>query len=157
MFDKQKSRMKDSDSALHHSFPVKFMFENLTKGHKPSQSDPAVGVSSLTEQGTAQIKFRDKLILHNSLYSPKSTSRTISADKLQRIGNIYPDYKNGLLIKHSHNSLKEPIARLVLSNDVYYIHSFHTNDTNTSNIIAAPDVARIPSTTSTQRWHQRLG
>ncbi|KAI0996506.1 hypothetical protein K3495_g11676 [Podosphaera aphanis] len=98
-----------------------------------------------------------KLILHNSLYSPNSESSIISAGRLQRIGNIYPDYQNGLLIKHSHNYPDEPIARLSLINDVYYIHPLQSNDTNTSKVVAAPGVARIPSTTSTQRWHQRLG
>ncbi|KAI0999701.1 hypothetical protein K3495_g8495 [Podosphaera aphanis] len=88
--------------ASHRFFPVKSVFENLTKRHKPFQFDQAVGVSSLTEQ-----------------------------DK--------------------------PIARLALINDVYYIHPLQSNDTNTSKVVAAPGVARIPSTTSTQRWHQRLG
>ncbi|KAI0993580.1 hypothetical protein K3495_g14604, partial [Podosphaera aphanis] len=144
--------------ASHHFFPVKSVFENLTKRHKPFQFDQAVGVSSLTKQGTAHIMIGDhKLILHNSLYSPNSESSIISAGRLQRIGNIYPDYKNGLLIKHSHDSPDEPIARLVLINDVYYIHPLPSNDTNTGKVVAAPGVARIPSTTSTQRWHQRLG
>ncbi|KAI0994998.1 hypothetical protein K3495_g13184 [Podosphaera aphanis] len=49
-----------------------------------------------------------------------------------------------------------PIAQLVQKNNVYYIQPL-TDHTHAPLHIAAPGIARVPKTTSAQRWHQRLG
>ncbi|KAI0996110.1 hypothetical protein K3495_g12072 [Podosphaera aphanis] len=176
LFDEKTGRRKESDGkaatgsssklnkfsaiydtgASHHFIPVRSMFDNLSKRHQPFHFDQAVGISSLKQQGTARVKYGNHtLILHDALYSPKSSSGIISAGRLQRLANIFPDYKNKMLIKHTNGKSDEPIARLSLHNDVYYIRPLYTGKLNTT-ITAAPGVARIPTTDSTQRWHQRL-
>ncbi|KAI1004558.1 hypothetical protein K3495_g3650 [Podosphaera aphanis] len=177
LFDEKTGRRKESDGiaatgsssklnkfsaiydtgASHHFIPVRSMFDNLSKRHQPFHFDQAVGISSLKQQGTARVKYGNHtLILHDALYSPKSSSGIISAGRLERLANIFPDYKNKMLIKHTNGKSDESIARLSLHNDVYYIRPFYSGKLNTT-ITAAPGVARIPTTDSTQHWHQRLG
>lgn len=177
LFDEKTGRRKESDGiaatgasskfnkfsviydtvASHHFIPVRSMFDNLSKRHQPFHFDQAVGISSLNQQGTARVKYGNHtLILQDALYSPKSSSGIISAGRLQRLANIFPDYKNKMLIRLMNGKPDEPIARLSLYNDVYYIRPLYTAELNNTNN-AALGVARIPTTESIQRWHQRLG
>ncbi|KAI1003691.1 hypothetical protein K3495_g4519 [Podosphaera aphanis] len=144
--------------ASHHFMLVKSMFSKIHKRSKPFRFDQAVGASSLTEQGTALIKLGcHNFYLHECLYSPGSASGIISEGRLKRIAYIQPDYSTNVLIKHVNGSPDQPIARLALINDVYYIRPLLKHQHDLSRTIAAPGVARIPTTSSAQRWHQRLG
>ncbi|KAI0997883.1 hypothetical protein K3495_g10305, partial [Podosphaera aphanis] len=144
--------------ASHHFMPVKSMFSKIHKRSKPFRFDQAVGASSLTEQGTALIKLGcHNLYLHECLYSPGSASGIISAGRLKRIADIQPDYSTNVLIRQVNGYPDQPIARLALINDVYYIRPLLKHQHDQSRTIAAPGVARIPTRSSAQRWHQRLG
>ncbi|KAI1000675.1 hypothetical protein K3495_g7522 [Podosphaera aphanis] len=118
----------------------------------PFRFDQAVGASSLTEQGTALIKLGcHNLYLHECLYSPGSASGIISSGRLKRIANIQPDYSTNVLIRQVNGSPDQPIARLALINDVYYIRPLLKQQHDLSRTIAAPGVARIPITSSAKR------
>ncbi|KAI0997539.1 hypothetical protein K3495_g10647 [Podosphaera aphanis] len=144
--------------ASHHFMPVKSMFSKIHKRSKSFRFNQAVGASSLTEQGTALIKLGcHNLYLHECLYSPGSASGIISARRQKRIANIHPDYFTNVLIRHVNGSPDQPTARLALINDVYYIRPLLKHQHDLSRTIAAPGIARIPTTSSAQRWHQRLG
>ncbi|KAI0992311.1 hypothetical protein K3495_g15875, partial [Podosphaera aphanis] len=99
------------------------------------------------------IKFK----LENALYSPNSSCIIISAGRLQRRGSITADQHMSLLSRKRDDQCT-PIASLVQRNDVYYIEPLPSHFTNKPQApIMAPGVARIPKTSSAQRWHQRLG
>lgn len=176
LFDKESGRRKKSSGiaasasihnklpliydtgASHHFMPLRSMFCKLYKRPKPFNFDQAVGASSLSEQGNATIKIGHQCLrLSECLYSPNSASGIVSAGRLQRLARVFPDYSNKLLIKRENGHPDEPVARLNLQNDVYFIHPLHHNESTTHKTIAAPGVAKVPTTNSAQRWHQRLG
>lgn len=143
--------------ASHHFVPSKSSFAFINKTNKPFRFDQAVGASTLNSLGTAHIKIGSlTLELHDALFSPNSSCNIISAGRLERISGILPDYKNMLLVRQLPKENDQPVAKLICQNDVFYIHPFD-HSKSTSPIVAAPGVARVPTTTSAQRWHQRLG
>lgn len=81
----------------------------------------------------------------------------MSAARLERLSNIFPDFSKSLLFQVRNGKPKRPVARLVRKNDVFYIHPLnHKRETNPLPIMAAPSIARTPCADA-QRWHQRLG
>lgn len=158
------SRINETDSiydtgASHHFVPYKSLFSDIVQCSKPSKFDQAVGSKTLTHQGKAKLKIGNvTLKLRESIYLPESPSIIISAGRLERLSNIVADRDSSLLIQKQPNGRTVPIAKLIRKNDVYYIYALDTNSNiNFSTVVAAPDVARIPYTSSAQRWHQRLG
>ncbi|KAI1000027.1 hypothetical protein K3495_g8174 [Podosphaera aphanis] len=66
--------------------------------------------------------------------------------------------QNSLLVQRQLDVVSEPVARLLRKNDVYCTHSLDCDAQNRAfSTVAAPGVARIPLTSSAQRWDQRLG
>lgn len=96
------------------------------------------------------------LKLTKSLFSPDSSCNNISAGRLQRLSNVFADHKNSVLVEKNEFSRDRFAARLTRKNDVYYVQPLEQNSINTYPIKAS-GVARITSTGSAQRWHQRLG
>ncbi|KAI0998773.1 hypothetical protein K3495_g9424 [Podosphaera aphanis] len=142
--------------ASHHFVPCESMFRDIFTRHKPIKFDQAVGKISLTRQGTARIVIGSiNFDLHDCLYSPNSSCIIISAGRLQRLGSITPDDNITTLTRRTPQGQCIPIARLIRKNDVYYTHSLPRH--HDQPLIAAPGVARVPNTSSAQRWHQRLG
>ncbi|KAI0991075.1 hypothetical protein K3495_g17112, partial [Podosphaera aphanis] len=125
--------------------------------HKPIKFDQAVGSTSLTKQGTARIRIGGVLFdLRKSLYSPHSSCIIVSAGRLQKYSAIVPNKNMTQLIRNISQNQQIPIAQLVQKNNVYYIQPL-SDHTHAPPHIAAPGIARVPKTTSAQRWHQRLG
>ncbi|CAJ2645140.1 unnamed protein product [Trifolium pratense] len=143
--------------ASHHFVNDKSMFLTIKKTDKPFKFDQAVGSSSLDSTGMSVLTIGNlKLKLHDAIYSPSSTCSIVSAGRLERISNIVPNYDEMILIKRNSHQHHEAIAKLIRKNDVYYVSPI-TNSTCKTQIVAAPGVARLPTTTSAQRWHERLG
>ncbi|KAI0992889.1 hypothetical protein K3495_g15295, partial [Podosphaera aphanis] len=143
--------------ASHHFITCEKLFCDMQKLSKPFKFDQAVGNTCLNRQGTAKLKIGSIVIkLHEALYSPSSSCNIVSAGRLQRLANVYANNDKSLLIQRHTSGPDVPISRLLCKNDVYYIYPLEA-DTPRVNPIIAPGVARIPVTTSAQRWHQRLG
>lgn len=150
-----KIRTINDTGASHHFVPSKTSFTMIKTCAKPFNFDQAVGASSLNSQGTAILNMGKLSIkLRDALYSPSSMCNIVSAGRLERISSIMPDYTRSLLVLKNSEGHTTPIARLARENDVFYIHPLQNNNVSQ---IAAPGVARVPSTNSAQRWHQRLG
>lgn len=145
--------------ASHHFLPSKQDFVSLRERSRPFKFDQAIGEMSLKYQGTAHLRIGSlKLKLQDCLYSPNSSCNIISAVRLQRLGNIIPDFNNTTLVQKQNGQPDKPVARLISRNDDLYIHPLDPCSlTEKPNAVAAPGVARVPKTSSAQRWHQRLG
>ncbi|KAI1001273.1 hypothetical protein K3495_g6926 [Podosphaera aphanis] len=142
--------------ASHHFVPRESMFRDIHTRHKPIKFDQAVRKTALTRQGTAQFVIGNfTLDLRECLYSSQSSCIIISAGRLQRYGSIVPDDNMTVQLRKVPHGESIAIAKLTRKNDVYYIQPLHSQHKLTH--IAAPDVARVPNTSSAQRWHQRLG
>ncbi|KAI0994885.1 hypothetical protein K3495_g13296 [Podosphaera aphanis] len=144
--------------ASHHFISQKKLFSDLKPCPKPFRFDQAIGAASLLEKGNAQLKFGSTILhLHDALYSPNSSCNIVSAGRLERLSNLFPDFNKSLLILKRSGNPNRPVANLVRKNDVFYIHPLNLKQkTNLSTTIAAPSIARIP-VADAQRWHQRLG
>ncbi|KAI0994328.1 hypothetical protein K3495_g13855 [Podosphaera aphanis] len=143
--------------ASHHFLPCKTSFIKLHNRPRAFRFDQAVGSSSLTKQGTARCAIGNTVFtLADTLYSPNSHCNITSAGRLQRLGGIEADMHKSQLVYKKQGQPDIPIATLVRTNDVYYIEPLK-KDSSKLVPIAASGVARIPKTTSAQRWHQRLG
>lgn len=89
------------DTGASHQFVNdKSMFLSIKKTDKPFNFDQAVGSSSLDSSGMAVLTFRIfKFRLHDTFCSPSSTCNMVSAGRLERISNIFPNYDKMVLIK----------------------------------------------------------
>ncbi|KAI0992572.1 hypothetical protein K3495_g15613, partial [Podosphaera aphanis] len=153
---KNKNPLLYDTGASHHFIRVKENFITLKKLSHPFEFDQAIGKSVLTRQGTCRLKVGNiSLDLHDSLYSPKSACNIISAVRLKNEHGIVAAAANQLLVKLKDN---QPVAQLVTMDGVFYIQPLnHAYEKPASDNKAAPGVARLPRTSSAQRWHQRLG
>ncbi|KAI0995968.1 hypothetical protein K3495_g12213 [Podosphaera aphanis] len=139
---------------LHHFVPCESLFRDLTTRPKPIRFYQAVGSTSLTKQGTARIRIGGVLLdLRKFLYSPHSSFIILSTGRLQKHGAIVPDKNLTQPIRKDPRNQHIPTARLVQKNNVY-IEPFSDHG-HTPSHITAPGIARVPKTTSAQRWHQR--
>ncbi|KAI0993200.1 hypothetical protein K3495_g14984 [Podosphaera aphanis] len=94
--------------------------------------------------------------LHEALYLSTSSYNIVSAGTPQRLADFYANNDKSLLILIRMSGPDVPTSRLLCKNDVYYIYPMEAGTSHVNPIIAPGD-ARIPVTTSAQRWHQRLG
>lgn len=150
-----KNRLLYDTGASHHFMRHKSDFLSMKKLSKPFEFDQAVGNSKLSYQGSCLVKIGNlTLKLSNVLYSPRSSCDIISAVRLKEDHGIVVANRNENLIYIS--GPDRPIARLRDREGVLFIQELSGNESNNLPI-AAPGVARIPNTSSAQRWHERLG
>ncbi|KAI0993070.1 hypothetical protein K3495_g15114, partial [Podosphaera aphanis] len=145
--------------ASHHSLIHKSYFREINQSFKPFKFDQAIGSKVLDQQGDAVVKVGSlKLNLRDALFSPESSCNIISAGRLERFSHIVADFSNSLLVQKLPNGESTPVASLQRKNDVYYIHPLDGKTYGTTkDAIAAPGIVKKPTTSSAQRWNQRLG
>lgn len=154
---KLKNCLLYDTGASHHFMRNKSDFFSMKKLSKLFEFDQAVGNSKLSYQGSCRVKIGSlTLKLSNVLYSPNSSCDIISAVRLKEDHGIVPANRNENLIYTNTSGPDTPIARLRNLDGVLFIQELSKNEPQ-SLPLAAPGVARIPNTSSAQKWHERLG
>lgn len=155
---RMKNRLLYDTGASHHFVNCKSDFLTLKKLSKPFEFDQAVGKSKLLYRGICRLLVGNlTLDLKNAFYSPDSSCNIVSAVKLKEEHGIVAACNNEVLVSLRDDNPRKPVGKLKSVEGVLFIQPCCSTPKIEKPPIVAPGVARIPHTSSAQRWHERLG